>query len=248
MDIVKVINTYIGDKESSLGNAVEDAIFNLETLFDLEDGALLDNIEKTQSSPLAFSLGRVSGINGSRLKSYLSYILEDIEDTYQECICEVKSRLAFATLKINVAAGYALIRISQDDRRRYNTFEITLLINKEVKAVVANSYSKNKGRKFEMYVPGRHELSGFAIYDQDAYDYLPIERLYKGCVTPDDFIYRSIVLADQTHGNRSYKGWVIFRKAAESMTILPSKTTPNLYTYSFKDGFGNSKILQVEFR
>ena len=248
MDIVKVINTYIGDKESSLGNAVEDAIFNLETLFDLEDGALLDNIEKTQSSPLAFSLGRVSGINGSRLKSYLSYVLEDIEDTYQECICEVKSRLAFATLKINVATGYALIRISQDDRRRYNTFEISVLIRKEVRAATDNPYLKNKGRKFEIYVPGWHALSGFAIYDESAYDYVAIEYLYRGCVTPEDFIYRSIVLADQTRGNRAYKGWVIFRKAAESMRIVPNKTRPNLYTYSFKDGFGNSKILQVEFR
>lgn len=130
MNIVKVINAYISDKESSLGNAVEDAILDLETLFDLEDDALLDAIEKTQSSPLVFSLGRVSGINGSRLKSYLSYILEDIEDTYQECICEVKSRLAGTTLKINVATGYALISVNIDDRRRYNTFEISVLIHK----------------------------------------------------------------------------------------------------------------------
>lgn len=130
MDIVKVINAYIGDKESSLGNAVEDAILDLETLFDLEEGSLLDVIEKTQSSPLAFSLGRVSGIRASRLKSDLSAILRDIEDTYQECICEVKSRLAGTTLKINATTGYALISISIDDRRRYNTFEINVLIRK----------------------------------------------------------------------------------------------------------------------
>lgn len=247
MDIVKVINTYIGDKESSLGNAVEDAILDLETLFNLEDEALFSAIQKKQSNPLAFSLGRVSGINGNKLKSNLSAILRDIEDSYQECICKVKATRVGCYLKINVATGYALLSIDADDRR-YNTFEITLLVNKEVKAAVVNPYNKNKNRKFEMYVPGRHELSGFAIYDQDAYDYVPIERLYKGCVTPDDFIYRSIVLADQTHGNRPYKGWVIFRKAAESMTLLPNKTTPNLYTYSFKDGFGNLKILQVEFR
>lgn len=129
MNIVKVINTYIGDKESSLGNAVEDAILNLETLFDLEDGALLDNIEKTQSSPLAFSLGRVSGIRRSRLKSDLSAILTDIEEFYQECICEVKSRPTGATLKINVTVGYALISISPDNRR-YNTFEISFQIRK----------------------------------------------------------------------------------------------------------------------
>ena len=129
MDIVKVINVYISDKESSLGNAVEDAILDLETLFDLEDGALLDNIEKTQSSPLAFSLGRVSGIRASRLKSDLSAILRDIEEFYQECICEVKSRPTGATLKINATAGYALISISPDDRR-YNIFEINVLIRK----------------------------------------------------------------------------------------------------------------------
>lgn len=129
MDIVKVINTYIGDKESSLGNAVEDAIFDLETLFDLEDEALFSAIQKKQSSPLAFSLGRVSGIRASRMKSDLSAILRDIEDSYQECICEVKSRPTGATLKINATAGYALISISPDDRR-YNTFEISVLIRK----------------------------------------------------------------------------------------------------------------------
>lgn len=129
MDIVKVINTYIGDKESSLGNAVEDAILDLETLFDLEDEALFSAIQKKQSSPLAFSLGRVSGIRASRMKSDLSAILRDIEDSYQECICEVKSRLTGATLKINATAGYALISISPDDRR-YNTFEISVLIRK----------------------------------------------------------------------------------------------------------------------
>ena len=247
MDIVKVINAYIGDKESSLGNAVEDAILDLETLFHLEDGALLDDIEKMQSSPLAFSLGRIVGIRASRLKSDLSAILRDIEQTYKECICEVKSRPTGATLKINVAAGYALISISPDDRR-YNTFEIIVLIRKEVRAAIDNPYLKNKGRKFEMYVPGWHAVSGFAIYDESAYDYVPIEYLYRGCVSPEDFIYRSIELADKTRGNRSYKGWVIFRKAAESMRVVPSKTKPNLYTYTFKDGFGNSKILQVEFR
>lgn len=129
MDIVKVINTYIGDKESSLGNAVEDAILDLETLFDLEDEALFSAIQKKQSSPLAFSLGRVSGINGSKLKSNLSAILRDIEDSYQECICEVKSRPTGTTLKINATAGYALISISPDDRR-YDTFEISVLIRK----------------------------------------------------------------------------------------------------------------------
>ena len=33
MDIVKVINNYIMGDESSLGNAVEDAIIDLETVF-----------------------------------------------------------------------------------------------------------------------------------------------------------------------------------------------------------------------
>ncbi len=36
------------------GNAVEDAILDLETLFDLEDGALLDAIEKRKAVLLPF--------------------------------------------------------------------------------------------------------------------------------------------------------------------------------------------------
>lgn len=247
MDIVKVINNYIGDVGSSLGDAVEDSILDLETIFGLEDDALFNSLKKTQSNPLGFSLGRVSGIKQAKLKSNLFTILRDIERTYKECICEVKVKPTGATLKINVGAGYALISIRPDDRR-FNTFEIFILIGKQLRAATDNPYLKNKDRKFEIYVPGWHAVSGFASYDESAYDYAPIEYLYKGCISPEDFIYRSIELADKTRGNRPYKGWVIFRKAAESMRIVPSKTKPNLYTYSFKDGFGNSKILQVEFR
>ena len=57
--------------------------------------------------PLGFSLGRVSGIKQSKLKSNLLAIAKDIERSYKECICEVKCKMTGCTLKINATAGYA---------------------------------------------------------------------------------------------------------------------------------------------
>ena len=246
MDIVKVINSYIGDVRSNLGEAVEDVLLDLEIEFNLGKDSIFDNLKKTQSNPLRFSAGFFE-LNDRRIKSVFQESIRLTERRYDDLVGTLtKARINLVTLRIDANVGYALIRLEREYRS--GPWEISFVIVKQVKAATTNPYLKNKGRKFEIYVPGWHALSGFATYDESAYDYVAIEYLYRGCVTPEDFIYRSIVLADQTRGNRAYKGWVIFRKAAESMRIVPSKTKPNLYTYSFKDGFGNSKILQVEFR
>ena len=128
MDIVKVINQYIADDESSLGNDVEDSILDLETVFGLEDDAIFDSIKKTQSMPLGFSLGRIGGVRQNKVKSNLQAIAKDIERSYKECICEVKARLAGCSLKISATNGYALFLISYE--RRFETIEIRLLIVK----------------------------------------------------------------------------------------------------------------------
>lgn len=127
MDIVKVINNYIGDTESSLGNAVEDSIIDLETLFNLEDEALFNNLRIMQRNPLGFYLGAIGGAKQSKLKSGLSAVAKDIQRSYKECICEVKCKPVGCTLKISATAGYALLSIKQADRR-FNTFDISVLI------------------------------------------------------------------------------------------------------------------------
>lgn len=129
MDIVKVINQYIADDESSLGNAVEDSIIDLETLFKLQDEALFNNLRIMQRNPLGFYLGVIGGVKQSKLKSALSAVAKDIQRSYKECVCEVKCKPVGCTLKISTTAGYALLSIKQavgifND----NEYDITILI------------------------------------------------------------------------------------------------------------------------